>query len=278
MYPSFDRFSDHMSWGVGDRVLAPWEPDFLYAGTIGEVRGDEAHIDFDDGDSGWVPLDELRELLLEVEQVVLCRKQMGPLFHPAIIEDVSGETVHVAFADGEKEWTTVAAVRVPREPGAGAEPTNIGSPHAFVERLERGLRVLAPWENFFLYPATVLEVQGDEVHVHFDDGDSGWVLLHQVHPLEIPVGLTISVRGRGLRFEVADVLSVEGDQVKVALESGARRVVPIESVRIPCIPAGPNARPSGLRQPEGRSRSVWIWLVPLLVIAGILFALKWLVG
>src|SRR5262245_40276305 len=166
MYPSNDRFSRDFddsghgsSWEVGDRVLAPWEPQLLYAGTLREVRDGEARVAFDDGDSGWVPTAELRELHLEIGQDVTCRKEMGPLFYPATIEDVSGETVHVRFDDGDTEWTTVAAVRVTRlAGGSGASPTRLGSERASVQRLMRGTRVLAPWEKFFLYPATVVEV------------------------------------------------------------------------------------------------------------------------
>ena len=274
MSPPDDRFSrrdsfrssDSPSWSVGDRVLAPWEPEYLYAGTVQRMDEGEAHIAFDDGDSGWVPLSELRPLRLEIDQLILCRKEMGPLFYPAVIADVSGETVHVTFDDGEDEWTTVAAVRIPRQPGPAASPTRIGSERAFVTRLQRGSRVLAPWENFFLYAATVTEVRDDEVHVQFDDGDAGWVDLAKVHPLQIPLGLTVSVRGSGRRYEVAEVVLVEGERVEVSLESGATRVVPVAAIRIPCVPAGPDARPTSIR---GRSSGVWVWLVPILVLVGL---------
>src|SRR5262249_35686940 len=54
-------------WREGDRVLAPWEPMFLYAGTITRItydedKGDQALIEFDDGDDGWVFLFSVRPL------------------------------------------------------------------------------------------------------------------------------------------------------------------------------------------------------------------------
>lgn len=284
MYPlDDDDFNSRSSrrphsadWSVGDRVLAPWEPHFLYAGTVAEIRADEAHIDFDDGDSGWVPLGELRELHLEIDQFVMCRKQMGAMFYPATIEDVSGETVHVGFDDGETEWTTVAAVRVPRTTaGAGAAPTNIGSPHSFTDFLQRGMRVLAPWENVFLYPGTILDVTDGEAHVHFDDGDTGWVTLPQIHPLELTPGLTLLVRGPGKGYQTAEVVSAEGEDVEVRFESGQTKTVRLNAIRVPCKPAGPNARASNIGR-QGDGGSAWSWLIPIVIIVGIILFVRWL--
>src|SRR5438067_1083380 len=49
-------------WKAGDRVLAPWEPTFLYVGTIAKIEDQQALIEFDDGDSGWVLLEHVRGL------------------------------------------------------------------------------------------------------------------------------------------------------------------------------------------------------------------------
>ena len=280
--PSDDRFSRRddfganrpSSWEVGDRVLAPWEPQFLYAGTLREVRDGEAHVGFDDGDSGWVPLSEVRPLQVEIEQFVLCRKEMGNLFYPATVEDVSGETVHVRFDDGGAEWTTVAAVRLPREPGPGASPTRVGSERAFVEKLRRGSRVLAPWENFFLYPATVVDVTDHEVHVQYDDGDAGCVGLIQVHPLELRPGLSVSVRGSDKLYRPGEIVAAEGEDVEVRLDTGAARTVKLSDVRIPCIPAGDNARPTRVANAPPGSGSGWSWWATAIVIAAVILGVK----
>src|SRR5262249_16903017 len=67
------------------------------------------------------------------------------------------------------EWTTVAAVRVVREAGgAGASPTRTerSSPdRAFVGRLGRGSRGLAPWGGTVPYPATAGGVRHHGGHV-----------------------------------------------------------------------------------------------------------------
>jgi hypothetical protein len=254
-----------VAWSVGDRVLAPWEPEYLYAGTVSQIQDEDVHIDFDDGDSGWVPLSELCPLQFEVDQPVLCRKEMGALFYPATVADMSGETVHVTFDDGGDEWTTVAALRVPRKAGPGASPTRLGAERGPAIQLQRGLRVLAPWESFFLYPATIIDIQNDDVHVQFDDGDAGWVGVIQIHPLQLPAGLMVTVRGSGRLYRPAEVVCAEGEEVAVRLESGATVTVPLAAVRVPCLSAGPNARPTSVSGGPG----LMGWLIPLLVLVAL---------
>src|SRR5207302_9616005 len=55
-------------WRVGDRVLAPWEPDCLYAGRVTDIKDNQALIQFDDGDAGWVVLDRVRPLVVRQGQ------------------------------------------------------------------------------------------------------------------------------------------------------------------------------------------------------------------
>lgn len=269
---SFRPRRETLAWSVGDRVLAPWEPDFLYAGVISEIQDAEAHIDFDDGDSGWVPVSELRQLRIAMDQPVLCRKEMGAMFYPAVVADQSGETIHVTFDDGTDEWTTVAALRIPRPAGPGASPTRLDSERGPNVGLHRGARVLAPWENSFLYPATIIDIQNEELHIQFDDGDAGWVGLWQVHPLELTAGMIVSVRGTGKRYQPGEVISAEGEEVEVRLESGAIQTVPLSAVRVPCEPAGPDARPTSLHGGAGLMN----WLIPLVVLILLGMGLVWL--
>ena len=121
------------NWRVDGRVLAPWEPDFRYSGTIlkiekDEARGDQALIAFDDGDEGWVFLESLEPIVLKRQARVFSRRNMGPQHLPARIIDIEGESVYVEFEDGSSEWTRVGALRIPCVPnGPGAEPTHIGA-------------------------------------------------------------------------------------------------------------------------------------------------------
>jgi hypothetical protein len=119
----------HPGWAVGDWVLAPWEPEFLYAGRIVRFDGGRAHVQFEDGDSGLVETAQLRPLQLPEGQLVLCRREMGRHYAPATVQRFRGDEVTVRFLeDGEVEHTTIAAVRVPAEsPGAGAEPLYVAN-------------------------------------------------------------------------------------------------------------------------------------------------------
>jgi hypothetical protein len=116
-------------WRAGDRVLAPWEPMFLYAGTIEQIkvddaRGDQALIDFDDGGAGWVFVYSICPREITTGQRVHCRRGNGPQYYPCEILDVDGDDVRVHFDEGGVEWTTVATLRFPCiENGPPAVPT-----------------------------------------------------------------------------------------------------------------------------------------------------------
>jgi hypothetical protein len=105
-------------WQEGDRVLAPWEPTFLYPGTIREIlkdeaRGDQALISFDDGGEGWVFLYSLCPRKFEEGQQVHVRRVGAPHYFPAQIEDVDSFRVRVRFDGGGREWVNVSQVRIP---------------------------------------------------------------------------------------------------------------------------------------------------------------------
>jgi LSD1 subclass zinc finger protein len=105
-------------WQTGDRVLAPWEPHWLYPGTVAEVARGGLNIHFDDGDRGWVPVDAVRAIDLDAGSRVFCRWQGSNLYHPGRITERRGEEIHVAYDDGRQEWSRIALVRVP----SGVEP------------------------------------------------------------------------------------------------------------------------------------------------------------
>jgi hypothetical protein len=70
--------TSQVAWKVGDCVLAPWEPNFLYVSKIAQVDGVKDSIEFEDGDAGWVQLDQIRTLALKRRLKVLCRQRMSP--------------------------------------------------------------------------------------------------------------------------------------------------------------------------------------------------------
>lgn len=250
------------AWREGDRVLAPWEPQFLYAGMIRQIREREALIAFDDGDAGWVLLDQIRPFLVQTGQAVLGRRKMGPHFFPGRITEVHHERVLIRFDDGQEEWTTVAALRIPCQAiGPAAAPTTVASHLKFYENLQPGDRVWAPWNAGTLFVGTVDEVQEKEVHIHFDDGDRGWVLREQVLPLEIPVGLRVMGRWKmGTAHYPGTVAEVQGDRIHIHYDDGDKEWTKPAALAVPCQPFGPDARPT---RHATRWQPLSGWLIPI---------------
>jgi hypothetical protein len=261
------------AWRQGDRVLAPWEPNFLYAGRVVEIRDNQALIEFDDGDAGWVLLELLRPLAVPTGQKVLCRRRMGASFFAAEIRQLRGDEVCVVFDEGPDEmWTSVAALRIPCQPaGPGAAPTRIASHLAFLKHLQPGDRVWAPWNIGSLFAGTVDRIEDTEVHVHFDDGDRGWVQLEQLAPLDIPIGLRVLGRWRmGAQFFPGIVTELKGDKIHIQYDDGDREWTRPAALMVLCQPFGPAARPTRVA-----TRWVGLWgrLVTWLIFLGILFLL-----
>lgn len=255
-------------WRVGDRVLAPWEPTFLYVGRIAQFDNQRALIEFEDGDAGWVELSRLQPLSVQRGQKVWSRRKMGAGFHAAEIVDLRGDQV-VGFTDQADEiWTTVAALRIPSQAtGPGAVPTKMASHLAFQENLQPGDRVWAPWNRAMLYAGTVDEIKTGEVHVHFDDSDRGWVLIEQVFSLEIPVGLFVLARRKmGNQYFPGQVTQVNGDRIQIQFDAGGKEWTKPAALAVPVQPFGVDARPT--RNASG-TRANLGWLIPVGIFVGL---------
>jgi hypothetical protein len=104
-------------WSEGDRVLAPWEPDWLYPGTIRCIDEEIAFVRFDDGDRALVPVRELEPIAIDAGDEVYGRlNRHERLYYPAEVLDVNDEEVRLRYDDGREELTTVSFLRVPRRP------------------------------------------------------------------------------------------------------------------------------------------------------------------
>ena len=100
-------------WNEGDRVLAPWEPQWLYPATISGIEGDVAFVMFDDGDHAHVPLVQLRPLdLRDGDEVHARRDRTEMLYYPAQVLSCSEENLQVRYADGHLDSLAVGYVRV----------------------------------------------------------------------------------------------------------------------------------------------------------------------
>jgi hypothetical protein len=256
-----DGILGRRAWKRGDRVLAPWEPTYLYAGTVEQLAAGRALIQFDDGDSGWVDLELVQPLTLRPGQKVMSRRRMGPHFFPGEVREVEGEDVHVEFDDGKEERTTVAALRIPCEPrGRGAEQVKATSHTAFLDRLQEGDRVWALWGDAALFPGTVSERRGGEAHIDFDDGDEAWVRLEQLMPLEFIVGMFVMARWRmGAEFYPGRIADTEGDRVLVHYEDGDEEWTTAAALALPMPPPeAAGAAPIIVRQGWDPRTVVWV--------------------
>jgi hypothetical protein len=253
------------SWRVGDRVLAPWEPMCRYVGRIDEIRGDLAFIRFDDGDSAWLPIELLRPFELSRGQTLHARRDSGKAYHPAELLEWSENEVRLAFEDGTEVWLTVDRLRI-LEPQAARlhdmPPSMPGSLHDPQE----GDHVWAPWEPNWLYAGVIDRIEGMEAHIHFGNGNQGWVQLDQLSPLTIPLGLRI--RGRwlgGSVYYTGTVNQIDGDRIHIQYDDGDREWTTPDVLAFQCNRHGPSARPT-----RRTFRFPWQWLITPAIVIGIL--------
>jgi hypothetical protein len=102
---------------VGDRVLAMWpvEIEWWYPGVICGSDGSELEIQYDDGDRATVGKRDVLPLKIDVGSRVWGRWQGGRAYYPGTITQKMGDAIHIAYDDGDQEWTTVSLVRIHEE-------------------------------------------------------------------------------------------------------------------------------------------------------------------
>ena len=213
-------------WTVGDRVLAPWEPSFLYVGTIQRFENNKALIQFDDGDAGRVVVAELRRAELRLGQTVLSRRKMGALFYQGEILKMRGDEVLVGFSTGgaETEWTRIAALRIlndEAEESDGAKPTKVASLQVFLDGLRAGDRVWAPWNGNALFVGAVDSIDGHDAQIDFDDGDRAWVQLNLLLPFEPTNGMRVYANWRRQgNYYPGAITRLDGERIHIRYDDG----------------------------------------------------------
>jgi predicted Zn finger-like uncharacterized protein len=104
---------EDIPWQVGDRVVANWPPEpFFYPATITKIDSGFISVDYDDGAHADLVLAQVLPLDIGVGDVVYARWKGGPAYYPGRIKEMTGDRIHVAYDDGEEEWTTIKMVRV----------------------------------------------------------------------------------------------------------------------------------------------------------------------
>ena len=183
-----------------------------------------------------------------------------------------GDEVLIQFEDGAAdEWTRLAALRIPcDEEEAGAEPTRFESNKRFLDQLQPGDRVWAPWTVEALFAGTVQTIHNGEAHIHFDDGDQGWVQLQQLLPLTLVVGMRVMGRWQmGAGYFPGTITKVEQERIFITYDDGDKEWTRPAALALPRSPDGPAARPT--KTVSGGIGQQWRWLAPIAIGLVLLF-------
>jgi hypothetical protein len=144
-----------------------------------------------------------------------------------------------------------------------------------------GDRVLAHWpkEVSWWYPASVLETNGDKIHVRFDDGDQSWLSPDQVVTLEIAPGSRVFGRWKnGALYYPGTVTASKGDELHIRYDDGDEEWTHVRSIRVdrgPPPSSQTGRRVSGMRGPTKPATNIVLGVAgaAILLLLGCVFAL-----
>lgn len=99
---------------LGDRVLAQWpvEVEWWYPGVVVAADGSRLVVQFDDGDRSPLAASQVMPMAVASGTRVFGRYQGGRYYYPGAVTSRTGDAIHIAYDDGDQEWTSVGMVRV----------------------------------------------------------------------------------------------------------------------------------------------------------------------
>lgn len=171
----------------------------------------------------------------------------------------------------------------PAKPKPIAIPPESVGPREWLE----GDSVLAPWEPIFLYPGIIKQIKldearGDQALIEFDDGGEGWVYVYSLCPLDVKEGQQAHARrNRSNHYSPGEIVAVNGDEVRILFDDGAKEWLSIVSLRIPCIANGPGAvatktapwqtpYDAGGAQPPSSGIPSWVWTIGIIILIAVI--------
>jgi hypothetical protein len=105
-----------VEYDEGDRVWATDIDAFIYPAEVLSVENDKIVVQFLDGPERMLTPELLKSFDLRIGTPVQCRWKGGQAYFPGKITQMEGDRVHLAYDDGDKEWTTLRLVRLmPKE-------------------------------------------------------------------------------------------------------------------------------------------------------------------
>jgi hypothetical protein len=102
----------------GDRIMAQDIDGFTYPAEILSIDEDRVVVQFLDGPERMLTPELLRPFDLKVGAAVECRWKGGQAYFPGKISQLEGDRAHIAYNDGDSEWTTIRLVRMPPKEGS----------------------------------------------------------------------------------------------------------------------------------------------------------------
>jgi hypothetical protein len=161
---------------IGTRVLGLWTDNRMYPGWVSGTTDGMFDIQFDDGDTRALAVDDLR--LLPVQTGAGRTAKVGDkvwaqwrpnAWFPGKVNKATKVGLFIDFDDGDKADVPICLVAVNRAPGKGT--------------VKVGTRVLGMWTDNHFYPGTITKIGDDGYNVQFDDGDSRAVGLDDLRLL-----------------------------------------------------------------------------------------------
>jgi hypothetical protein len=229
---------------VGDRVEGNWKGlGRYYPGQITQKKSDNIHVQYDDGDQEWTTLDRVRRpgaaggtaavtiRAVPSPDIRVWDRVMGrPDGRTECAGRVcfrEGKSIHVLYDGGSDVWTSVDEVRLLSDKGGqGAR-----SP----ARWNSGDRVLACWgvELVWWYAGTVVQRQGNQLGIAYDDGDRGEVHEDLVTTLNWSVGDRVFARtAQRTGYRSGTISRQKGNDIQVQYDDGQKEWSLVKYVRV----------------------------------------------
>lgn len=165
---------------VGDKGQVLWKGSW-YPAKVTNVNDDQSkcYIRYDGYGSNWdewVSADRYRKAggaapsgAIAQGSSVECLWKNGRTWYSGVVAEKTGNAVFIHYNDGDKEHTTVDKCRA----RGGVTPS---------AEMVKGSAVSCKWKGGSWYPGVIVEKTGNNVFIHYNDGDKEHTKLSMCRP------------------------------------------------------------------------------------------------